>query len=119
MMRSMPSDTKMPTHSDRQTDIYCLPKSCTIGSLSCQRMNASESVSPITVNTAALIKSSTSPLPAARFASAKRRSPSRREISEFMPTAVPTPTEIISSCSGFTVESALSALSPIVASTPG
>ena len=71
------------------------------------------------VNTAAERASSTRPFPAARFASSKRFAPSRREISEFIPTDVPTATEIINSCSGLTVESALSALSPMVVSIPG
>ena len=119
MIRSMPTERKMPTERDRQMVMYSRPKSRTMGSLSCQFMKGRERNRPIEVKTRELRIMSTRPLPAARLASPIRCSPSRREIREFMPTAVPTATEIMSICRGFTVERAFRALSPMVLSVPG
>ena len=119
MIRSMPTERKMPAERDRQMVMYSRPKRRTMGSLSCQFMNAWDRNRPIAVKKRELSTMTTNPLPAARLASSPRPSPRRREMREFIPTAVPTATEIMSICRGFTVERAFRALSPMVLSVPG
>ena len=97
MMRSTPICKNTPNESVQQIVRYSMPISRISGSSATNALkNGRTPNRPNSRNASAESSSTNRPLVAALLASSKRRWPSRREISAFMPTPVPTATAIIS-----------------------
>ena len=96
-------------------EVYSTPIWMTVGSLVKAEKNIRQKNSPNSKKSRDSAKEISTPWVAAALASFSRRSPRRREISEFKPTPVPTLTAIIRFCTGKARETAVSACSPICA----